>query len=335
MYQYTGRPGQIPAGGPRIAVIGGGTGLSVILRGLKKVTSNVSAIVTVTDDGGGSGVIRSEMGILPPGDIRNCILALADDEDIMEKLLQYRFREGRLSGQNMGNLFLAALTDIYGNFEKAVYKLQDILRIKGKVIPVTLENADLCAELEDGTQVVGESRIPEEVVSHHSPIEHVYLDPPWPRALDAAVKAIRSADMIVLGPGSLYTSIIPNLLVKGIADAIRDAAGMKTLICNIMTQPGETDDFTVTEYAETVVEYLGSNVLDYMLINDQRLENPVIRPYLKHGIIQLIADDKDRKALERMHITPIESNMVYADEGVVRHDADRVGNIIIALVHEG
>lgn len=335
MYKDIVRPGSIPVGGPRIVVIGGGTGLSVILRGLKNMTDNITAVVTVTDDGGGSGMIRSELGMLPPGDIRNCILALADDEDIMEKLLQYRFHEGRLNGQNMGNLFIAALTDIYGDFELAVDKLQDILRIKGHVIPVTAQDEVLCAVLEDGTTVKGESSIPETVRKHLSPIKRVYLEPDGAEALPSAVEAIMSADMIVLGPGSLYSSIIPNLLVKGIADAIRNASGIKSLICNVMTQAGETDNYSVSDCARAVETYLGEDVLDYMIINDHRCTNDELTPYITEGVRQILATDADRKELKRMGITPIESSMIEIGDGLVRHDAGRITNIIMTLVHEG
>ena len=255
--------------GPRIVVIGGGTGLSVLLRGLKKNSGlHISAIVTVADDGGGSGMLRKDLGMLPPGDVRNCILALADEEDIMEQLLQYRFGNGRLKGQNMGNLFIAALTDIYGDFELAVEKLHDILRIKGKVVPVTSEDVTLCARLKNGKIIRGESKIPKAVSKMESPIEEVFLEPSGVQPLNSAVEAIMNADMIVLGPGSLYSSIIPNLLVGGISDAIRSAGGMKVIVCNVMTQAGETDDYTVVDYVDAIEKYLGSGVAEYILIND-------------------------------------------------------------------
>lgn len=333
MYNYTTRRGRAPSGGPRIVTIGGGTGLSVLLKGLKKQTANLSAIVTVTDDGGGSGVIRDELGILPPGDIRNCILSLADNEDIMEQLLQYRFKEGRLKGQNMGNLFLAGLTEILGDFEAAVYKLQDILRIEGKVIPVTSADTVLCALLEDGTVVRGESRIPETVKEHQSPIDHVFLDPPNPEAIPLAIQAIQSADMIVLGPGSLFSSIIPNLLVKGIREAIQNAGGIKTLMCSVMTQEGETDHFSVRQYAEAVETYLGHGVIDYMLINDHKCSEEDLRPYHEVGMSQMLATDDDRKALKEMHIEPIEHNMIDFGQEKIRHDADRVSSILMSLLH--
>ncbi len=324
----------VSPGDPKIVVIGGGTGLSVILRGLKRVTDNITAVVTMTDDGGGSGVLRDELGLLPPGDIRNCILALADDEDIMERLLQYRFREGRLSGQNMGNLFLAALADIYGDFEMAVDKMHDILRIKGRVIPVTSQDTTLCAELWDGTVVRGESKIPVMVKRRVSPIRHVFLDPEDPDPLPSVIDAIYAADMIILGPGSLYSSIIPNLLVRDISEVIREAPGIKTLICNVMTQAGETDNYSVADYAAAVEKYLGKYVLEYMIINDHVCSKEEIAPYITAGVRQMCATKEDRQTLRHMGITPIESNMIQIRDGMIHHDPDRIANIIISIVHE-
>lgn len=319
--------------GPRIAVIGGGTGLSVLLRGLKKISTNISAIVTVADDGGGSGMLRADYGMLPPGDVRNCILALANEEDIMEQLLQYRFTDGRLKGQNMGNLFIAALTNIYGDFEIAVDKLHDILRIKGNVIPVTSENVTLCARLENGEIVRGESRIPLIVRRHNSPIREVFLDPPDPPALRSAIDAILAADMVILGPGSLYSSIIPNLLVSGISEAIRSAGGMKVLICNIMTQSGETDNYSVTDYAGAIEDYLGRHVLEYILVNNRVCTAEELQPYLAKGTHQMCATPEDRVNLEKKGLTLIENNMIRTDEGLVRHDADRISNILMSIMH--
>ena len=234
----------------------------------------------------------------------------------------------------MGNLILAGLTEIIGDFEAAVNKLQDILRIKGQVIPVTSADTTLCAVLKDGTIVRGESFIPKEVKKHESPIDRVYLDPSEPEALPSAVEAIQSADMIILGPGSLYSSIIPNLLVKGIKEAIRNASGIKILMCNVMTQSGETDHFTVAHYARTVEEYLGQGVIENILINDHLCSPDELRPYLDIGFSQMIATDRDREILRSMSITPIESNIITIGQGMVRHDADRVASIVMSLLHE-
>ena len=327
---YTRDPGQ----GTRIVVIGGGTGLSVLLRGLKKNSGlHISAIVTVADDGGGSGMLRKDLGMLPPGDVRNCILALADEEDIMEQLLQYRFGSGRLKGQNMGNLFIAALTDIYGDFELAVEKLHDILRIQGKVIPVTSEDVTLCARLKNGKVIRGESRIPKAVSKMKSPIEEVFLDPSGVRPLDSAVEAILKADMIVLGRGSLYSTIIANLLVSGISDAIRTAGGMKVLVCNVMTQAGETDDYTGVDYVDAVERYLGSNVAEYILINDYICQPEELSAYTSAGTCQMCAAPGEREILAQRGLTVIESNLIDISDGIVRHDADRIANILLTMIH--
>ena len=307
--------------------------MSVLLRGLKKISTNISAIVTVSDDGGGSGMLRKDYGMLPPGDVRNCILALANEEDLMESLLQYRFRKGRLKGQNMGNLFIAALTDIYGDFELAVEKLHDILRIKGHVIPVTSEDVILCAKLENEKIIIGESRIPDAVKKYHSPIKDVFLDPPNSQALQIAIDAILSADMIILGPGSLYSSIIPNLLVGGITEAIRSAGGLKVLVCNVMTQAGETDNYTVTEYATAVERYIGKRVIEYILVNDHVCTEEELRPYLKEGMRQMCSTTDDRQNLSNMGIMLVESNMISVENSVIRHDADRISNILMNLIH--
>ena len=326
---------KIAEGGPKIVVIGGGTGLSVILRGLKKVSRNISAIVTVADDGGGSGMLRDDYGILPPGDLRNCILALADEEDIMEELLQYRFREGRLAGQNMGNLFIAALADIYGDFEMAVEKLHDILRIKGHVLPVTTADVTLCAMLQNGNTVRGESHIPDEVKRQGSPIDYVFLDPPDVDALPRATEAILAADIIILGPGSLYSSIIPNLLVRGINSAIRSAGGMKMLICNVMTQPGETDDYTVSDFVLAVEKYLGRGVMEYMLVNNHICSEAELKPYAEGEwrSRQMLAAEEDRKRMDDIGIVLIENNMIAVDDGYIHHDAGRISNIIMTVFH--
>ncbi|MCB0154279.1 MAG: YvcK family protein [Anaerolineae bacterium] len=237
---------------PKIVVIGGGTGLSVLLRGLKHYTKNITAIVTVADDGGSSGKLRRELGILPPGDFRNCIAALANDEDLMTQLFQYRFRDGSgLEGHSFGNLFITAMAEVTGSFEEALYESGRILQIQGAILPSTLEDIKLCAELDEGSQtrkVQGESAIPEAML----PIERVYLQPDEPQAFPPALQALLNADLIVAGPGSLYTSILPNLLVSEIAHAIRTSQAKKVYICNVATQPGETDNYTLEDHVQAI-----------------------------------------------------------------------------------
>ncbi len=220
---------------PNIVCIGGGTGMSTLLSGLKLYTPNITAIVTVADDGGGSGVLRTELGMPPPGDIRNCILALANIEPTMSKLLSYRFEDGSLKGQSFGNLFLAAMNGISNSFEQAVAKTSDVLNITGRVFPVTSENIHLVAELEDGSVVLGESKIVAAKKENGCKIKHIKLIPEAPKALPEATKAIHNADLLIFGPGSLYTSILPNLLVDGIPEAIAASSAEKLYIANVMT----------------------------------------------------------------------------------------------------
>ena len=240
------------AAGPKIAAIGGGTGLSTMLRGLKKYTDRLTAIVTVADDGGGSGVLRREMGILPPGDVRQCMQALANTEPVMEQLLGYRFPEGQLKGQSFGNLLLAALNGMAGSFEEAVAMMGQVLAISGRVLPVTNADVQLEAVFENGTRVVGESHIFNAKKQQDCRIHHISRVPEHPKPLPDALRAISEADLILLGPGSLYTSVIPNLLVDGVADTIRASHAQKFYICNIMTQDGETEGYTAADHLEAL-----------------------------------------------------------------------------------
>jgi len=237
--------------GPKIVVIGGGSGLSVLLSGLKHHTENITAIVTVADDGGSSGKLRRELGVLPPGDFRNCIAALADDEALTTQLFRYRFRSGGLEGHSFGNLFITAMAEVTGSFEEGLYQSGRVLNIRGKILPSTLENVTLYAEVDEGAQtrtVAGESAIPEA----NAPILRVYLQPDAPRAFPPAVQAILNADLIVAGPGSLYTSVIPNLLVTEITAAIRTSKAAKVYICNVATQPGETDGYSLDDHVQAI-----------------------------------------------------------------------------------
>lgn len=237
--------------GPKVAVIGGGTGLSVLLRGLKHHTENITAIVTVADDGGSSGKLRRELGVLPPGDFRSCIAALADDEALTTQLFQYRFRSGGLEGHSFGNLFITAMAEVTGSFEQALYESGRVLNIGGTILPSTLENVTLLAEVDEGSQtrkVEGESAIPEARL----PIERVYFEPNIIRAFPPAIQAILDADLILAGPGSLYTSIIPNLLVGEIVTAIRTSSAPKVYICNVATQPGESDNYSLADHINAI-----------------------------------------------------------------------------------
>ena len=317
--------------GPKIVVIGGGTGLSTMLRGLKNYTSNITAIVTVGDDGGGSGVLREDLGILPPGDIRNCILALARTEPLMEELLQYRFKDGRLKNQNFGNLFLAAMDGISDNFEDAVQKMSSVLAVKGKVLPVTLEDMVLEAELENGNKVRGESIIGEEVIEQDSRIKKLKLFPEDAKALDDAISAIEDADAIVLGPGSLYTSILPNLLVKDITRSIKKSKALKLYICNIMTQPGETQKFSVSDHIKVIFDHCGRDIIDCVIANEESIHPDLRDKYYAEGsdIVNL-----DIEELEKLGVDVVKDDLTETQKTYVRHNAQKLAKIIIETVME-
>ncbi|WHH60474.1 gluconeogenesis factor YvcK family protein [Petroclostridium sp. X23] len=315
--------------GPKIVAIGGGTGLSTMLRGLKKYTSNITAVVTVADDGGGSGVLRQDLGMLPPGDIRNCILALADTEPIMQRLLQYRFTDGALKGQSFGNLFLAAMNGISNNFEEAVKKMSDVLAVTGRVLPVTSRDIKLCAVLENGIEVCGESKIPEAKKEYGCRISKVYITPDDVEALDDVIEAINEADAVMIGPGSLYTSIMPNLIVKGIAEAIRNSKALKLYVCNIMTQPGETEGYDAYEHVNTIYEHIGEGIIDYCIVNKQTIPDYLLGKYADDGA-QAVYADTDK--FKEKNIRLIEKDILQVCNGYIRHDTDELARTIVTMV---
>lgn len=320
---------RVHVGGPNIVVIGGGTGLSTMLRGLKLYTNNITAIVTVGDDGGGSGKLRADLGMLPPGDIRNCILALADTEPIMEDLLQYRFTEGTLKGQSFGNLFLAAMDGISDNFEAAVQKMSSVLAVTGKVLPVTLDDMKLIAELENGNIVEGESIIPDEVIKQKSKIKNLKIEPEKAKPLLDALMAISEADAIVMGPGSLYTSIIPNLLVEDIAECINKSDAIKIYISNVMTQPGETDDFTVSDHIKTLMKYSGKNSVEYVIANNGTIPKDIEERYLSEGS-KLVELDYDN--IKDLGVKVVETDLVKITKGYVKHDSEYLAQVLMTTV---
>lgn len=311
----------------KVVVLGGGTGLSTMLKGIKEYTSHITAVVTVSDNGGSSGKIREEMGIIPPGDIRNCLVALANTEPIMERLLQYRFAEGCLGGQNFGNLLLAALTEISGSFEEAVHVTSNVLAITGKVLPVTLEDVHLNAVFKDGTLVIGETEIVEYSKTKGSDICHIELLPKWPEPNKAVIQAIEEADLIILGPGSLYTSIIPNLLVKDISACIRRSKAEKIYIANIMTQPGETSHLTLEEHIVTLEYYLGEKVIHKVIVNNEEVSTAYRKQYEEEGAVLLRADEDHRIWRE---IIRIEAPLIklYEDKKLIRHDSKKLARCI-------
>lgn len=309
--------------GAKIVAIGGGTGLSMLLRGIKKYTNNITAVVTVGDDGGSSGRLREDMGILPPGDIRNCIAALADDDDLITELFQYRFKKGEgLEGHSFGNLFLTALCAITGNMVKAVKESSNVLNIRGVVLPATLDDMKLGAEFEDGTLVKGESNIPEE----HKQIKRLFTEPVNCQALPEVIEAILHADLIILGPGSLYTSVIPNLLVNGIVDAIMQSRAKKIYVCNIMTQPGETDGYTVASHVNALLAHAnGNKIIDAVLVNDSLPAN-ISEGYAKTGSIPVRLDMEN---LTPIGIEVVPQKLIQENrEGLVRHSSNRVARAV-------
>ena len=310
----------------KVVVIGGGTGLSTMLRGLKKYTSHITAIVTVGDDGGGSGKIREDLGMLPPGDIRNCILALADTEPLMEDLLQYRFTEGSLKGQCFGNLFLAAMAGISENFEDAVQKMSSVLAVKGKVLPVTLDDMKLVAELENGEIIEGESKIPSEVIVRKTSIKKLAIKPIDAKPLEEAIKSINGADVIIMGPGSLYTSIIPNLLVKGISEAICKSDAKKVYISNVMTQPGETDGFKVSNHLKVLMDYGASGNIDYVIANNGIIPSDIKEKYARENAELVVLDYEN---INNLNVKIIEADLIKITKRYVKHNADKLAELIM------
>ena len=309
--------------GAKIVAIGGGTGLSMLLRGIKKYTNNITAIVTVGDDGGSSGRLREEMGILPPGDIRNCIAALADDEGLITKLFQYRFKNGEgLEGHSFGNLFLTALCSITGDMVRAVKESSNVLNIRGVVLPATLDDMKLAAIFEDGRVVKGESNIPEQ----HGKIKQLFTEPEICHAIPEAIAAIKDADLIILGPGSLYTSVIPNLLVEGIVDAIEKSHAKKIYVCNIMTQPGETDDYSVASHVNALISHAkGKKIIDAVLVNNLLPDN-ISEGYEKNGSIPVRLDMEN---IAPIGIEVVSQKLIQeSKEGLVRHCSQRVARAV-------
>jgi uncharacterized cofD-like protein len=311
--------------GLNIVGIGGGTGLSALLRGLKTHTSNITAIVTVADDGGSSGRLRRDLGTLPPGDIRNCLVALADAEPLMGDWLQYRFdgAEPGLEGHSLGNLLISGLTAVSGDFLQAVRATSKVLNIRGRVLPATLDRVTLCAELEDGTVVRGETNIGQAAVRIH----RVFLDPPNPAPLREAIEAIRSAHVIVLGPGSTFTSVLPNLLVPGLAEAIAESPAAKILVCNVMTQPNETVGFAAADHVRVILRHGPPGIVDYVLLNDERPSAEVLARYHAEGAAFVQPDTGE---IASMGLMPIRRPLL-AEGGLVRHDPAKLAAAVMEL----
>ena len=322
---------QLWAQGPHIVAIGGGTGLSTMLRGLKKYTKNLTAIVTVSDDGGGSGMLRRDIGMLPPGDIRHCMESLANTEPVMQQLLTYRFESGTLRGQCFGNLLLAALNGVTGSFDEAVRSMGQVLAISGTVIPVTTTDVRLTATFENGAYVVGESNIFGFKKQQDCRIDHVELLPAHPKALPDALDAIAAADLILLGPGSLYTSIIPNLLVDGVAEAIAASDAQKIYVCNIMTQDGETEGYTAADHLEALQRHGREGIVDLCLANNAPIPHELAARYSEEDA-ELLRVDRERIAA--LGIALAEYPLLSAQGGYARHDPELLAQAVMELYRE-
>ena len=311
--------------GPKIVAIGGGTGLSTLLRGLKQYSANIIAIVTVADDGGSSGRLRREIGVLPPGDIRNCVAALADEEKLLTELFQYRFKAGDgLTGHSFGNLFLTAMSEITGDLEQAIAASSKVLAVRGRVLPATLSDVSLWAELADGRLIEGESNITEA----GGQIRNIGCIPPDPPALPAAIKAIEEADYIIIGPGSLYTSVIPNLLVPEILEAIAKAKIPRIYICNIMTQPGETEGYSVSDHIRAIDRVCGQRLFDAVLVHRQSPSPQSLMRYAQENSHPVFLDREDVAQLGRRIVL---ANVMDEDEqtGYVRHNPQRLAKVLL------
>ena len=317
--------------GPRLVIIGGGTGLSTVLKGLKTYTNNLTAVVTVADDGGGSGTLRQDLGMLPPGDIRNCLVALANTEPLMEELMQFRFKDGSLKGQSFGNLFLAAMDGVSDNFEDAVAKMASVLAITGKVLPVTLDNVTINAVLDNDQLVVGESHIPDVSILEGAKIKKLYITPKDAQCLPDVREEILAADAIILGPGSLYTSIIPNLLVNGVAEAIKKSNAKKIYISNVMTQPGETDGFKVSDHLKAIFEHGDIGPLDYVMANDMPIKNKDLQK--KYHDVGQFEVEIDEEAIRKIcNVQIVRGDFIKPREKSVRHDAEKLSQKLMEIV---
>ncbi|MBP7078273.1 MAG: Gluconeogenesis factor [Synergistetes bacterium ADurb.Bin155] len=315
--------------GPEIVAIGGGTGLSTLLSGLKYYTRNITAIVTVTDEGGSSGRLRGEWGVLPPGDIRNCMLALAEDDSSLNRLLNYRFDRGELKGHSMGNLILLAATEMTGDFRKAVEELNRLLAIRGKVIPVTNESVVLCAATADGDLLRGEL----DIASRGSRIESIWIEPDDARAFPEALAAIENADAVVLGPGSLFTSIIPNLMFREVSEALKRTAAPKIYITNLMTQPGETDGMTLMDHIRWITRASGT-IPDYILVNDEEVPSTLLATYRAAGASPLSLNEENERTLSLMGSKLILSGFLDVAGGNVRHNSQKVSETLMRIARE-
>lgn len=312
--------------GPAVTVVGGGHGLSVLLRGIKEATTNVTAVVTVADDGGSSGRLREELGIIPPGDLRNCLVALADTEPLMEKLFQHRFGgSSELAGHSFGNLFIAAMTEVTGDVEKALRESSKVLAVKAQVLPASTAHVRLDAIMEDGTLVQGESKIPEVKKRIH----RVQLFPKKVKPVQSALDALKNADAVVLGPGSLYTSIMPNLLIEGMAETLCKSKAVKIYICNVMTQPGETDGYTASMHVKAILDHAGRDAIDFVLVNSAPISPDMQEFYAKKGAYPVEVDEDELNALG---VGFFKADII-SETDVLHHDPDKLSRAVMRMIY--
>lgn len=317
--------------GPNIVVIGGGSGLDSVLKGLKNYTNNITAIVTVSDYGENASDSRKMLESMPLDDIKNSFIALSENETVMNGILNYKFTNGKLKSLSFGDIYLLAMKELYGDFTASIEQSKNVLNITGKVLPVTLEPIDICAELEDGTVITNREKIPEMVTDKVSKINRIFINPSNCLPAPGVIEAIQNADAIIIGPGSLYTNVIPNLLVKGVAKAIKENKGFKIYISNIMTEPGQTDNYTLSEHIKAIHEHAGKGVIDYCIYDTGEIVPEFIRRYNKEGA-DLVEQDIAKAKEEGVKL--IQRNLSYIDSEFIRHNPDAIASSIIELICE-
>ena len=317
---------------PKFVVIGGGTGISALLRGLKRFSEDITAIVTMADDGGNSGMLRREYGMLPPGDVRNCLVALANAEPSLKNLLQYRFKEGELKGQNMGNLIITALTDVYGGFAEGVREAAEVLKITGRVLPVTEESIALIAHYADGSSIRGESAIPTYAYENDVAITSMELAPRAPKANGDCIDEILAADLLVIGPGSLYTSLIPNLLVPEVARALNESRAPLVYVANIMEQRGETEGMSLTDHLEAMRAHGLKRPVRSIIVNDGQMDEALLERYAEEEGVRPIYLRADEEAALKAKGIDLETGAFMAEkDGLIRHDGLSVAQRLLSL----
>ncbi|BFT65990.1 YvcK family protein [uncultured Parvimonas sp.] len=315
----------------KITTIGGGTGSSTILKGLKKYFKDITAIVTVADDGGSSGMLREDLGVIPPGDIRACLISLANTEKSMERLMNYRFKEGNLKGQNFGNLFLVAMADIYKDFVLGIEETSNILAITGKVLPVTLDNIKLFAELENGEIIEGESNITALNLEdkNSSRIDRVFISPKFAKPLNEVVYEIYNSDVILIGPGSLYTSVIPNLLISEIGDALVNTKAKICFVLNVVNQSTETFNYKVIDHLNAIYKHCEGIKIDTIIVNNEKISDEINIKYKRKSASQLLLTDEEREYLKKLKIRVLEEKLVSKTSGYSRHNEDKLARLIL------